>query len=261
MSRSGEGDLRLREKICLVTGARGGIGSAIVDTFLREGATVVASDLRVPTEEDATVSPTPGAVSWQEHDVTIEENWQRVIAFALDRFGRLDVLVNNAGIAQANDIEAIELSDWQNVLRVNLDGVFIGLKHGIGAIKESGGGSIVNVSSVAGIVGSSTLPAYCASKGGVIALTKSAALHCLERNYSIRVNAVCPSFADTPMVDGIASGTSNEARFKSRLERSVPYRRLASAQEVADGVLYLASDESSYVSGSSLVIDGGLTAA
>ena len=239
-----------------MTGAGGGIGSAIVATFLKEGATVVASDLAIPP--DATNGD---ALRWEQHDVASEESWRRVIDLASKDLGRLDILINNAGIARTTNVEETSLEDWRETLRVNLDGVFLGVKHGIAAMKDTGGGAIVNVASVAGLIGASMLPAYCASKGGVIAFTRSAALHCLERDYGIRVNAICPSYAETPMFDEIAASRSNEAKFRLSLERSLPSHRLATSQEVADGVLYLASDDSSYVNGSSLVVDGGLTAA
>ena len=242
---------KLDGKVALVTGGAGGIGRATAALFKAEGAQVVASDLR----ED----PASPADLFVRHDVTSEDDWHRVIETALERFGELQVLVNNAGLGIAGSIEETSLADWRRVMAVNLDGVFLGLKHGVAAMK-AGGGAIVNIASVAGLVAAPQMAAYSASKGAVRALSRSAAIHCTGLGYPIRVNAVLPGFADTAMLDGITGDLGEAARIKRKLAERQPMGRLGTAEEVARAVLYLASDESSYSTGSELLVDGGFSA-
>ena len=203
-----------------------------------------------------------------KHDVTSEEDWAKVIEATLSRFGKLDILVNNAGILINNTIEDLSLTDWRKVMAVNLDGVFLGTKHAIGAMKKTGGGSIVNISSVAGLVGmGGGSSAYSASKGGVRIFTKAAALQCgkLGHNYNIRVNSVHPAFVLTPLMDSLfhseakKTGLTYEEVKKIREDWTM-VGRLGEPDDVAYAVLYLASDESSFVTGAELVVDGGFTA-
>jgi NAD(P)-dependent dehydrogenase (short-subunit alcohol dehydrogenase family) len=184
-----------------------------------------------------------------------------VVAEILERFGRLDILVNNAGIALVGTAEDTTLSDWQATQRVNLDAVFLGTREAIKAMKTSGG-SIINISSIEGIVGEPKVAAYNASKGGVRIFTKSAALHCAAEGYGIRVNSVHPGFIATAMVtDAVASMTEAEGtQFQERIMGSIPMGRMGEPIDIANGVLFLASEESCYMTGSELVIDGGYIA-
>jgi 3(or 17)beta-hydroxysteroid dehydrogenase len=251
----------LNQKICVITGARGGIGSAVARLFRAEGAVVIAADIRsTDTVDKPDRNQGAGELIWLEHDVSVEDSWIRLIDAVMDRFERIDVLVNNAGIASAGDIEETTLEDWRRVMAVNLDGIFLGVKHTIKAMKSGGGGSIVNIASVAGIVGAPFLPAYSASKGGVTIFTKSAALYCAAKNYSIRVNSVHPTFTDTPMIDSIAGGADDVSRLKRRLALLQPMGRLAQPDDVANAVLFLASDEASFLTGAAITVDGGYTA-
>jgi 3(or 17)beta-hydroxysteroid dehydrogenase len=194
-------------------------------------------------------------------DVTNEDEWASVVDSVLVTFERLDALVNNAGIGIAKDVETLSLKEWRLVNAINLDGVFLGCKHGIRAMRQCGAkGSIINMSSVAGLVGTAALPAYCASKGGVRLLTKSVALHCAKQGYGIRCNSVHPVFIDTPMVDSLAKLTGDAAVGKERMAKSIPIGRLGEPDEIAYAVVYLVSDESRLMTGSEFVLDGGITA-
>ena len=190
-----------------------------------------------------------------------KSRWREVVDEVLAAFGRLDILVNSAGIAVLGNIETTTLADWRKVNAVNAEGVFLGCREAVRAMKASGGGSIVNLSSVAGIIGDGSSLAYCASKGAVRLLTKSAALHCARAGYKIRVNSVHPSFAETPMVlEGIARA-KDPARIRAGLERAAPMGRMGKAEEVANTILFLASDESSFTTGAEFMVDGGLDGA
>jgi len=261
---------RVKGKVAIITGAAGGLGRAQALLLAREGAKIVLTDI-IETEPRGTVEEirrAGGEAIFVKHDVTSEEDWAHVINETLSSFGKLDVLVNNAGILMSKAITDMTLEDWRHVTGINLDGVFLGTKHAIGAMKKSGGGSIVNMSSVAGLVGmGGDSSAYCASKGGVRLFTKAAALQCskLGHNYSIRVNSVHPGFILTPMLEkamrassALTGCTYEEAR-KTR-EDATMIGRLGVPEDIAYAVLYLASDESSYVTGTELVVDGGYTA-
>ena len=247
---------RLANKIALVTGAGSGLGRAFCDAFAAEGAAVVATDRDGDTA--AETARATGGTSFA-HDVTREDDWRRVLTDTIARHGRLDVLVNNAGVVILKSVEETSLEEWRFVMGVNLDGVFLGCKHGVGAMKATGG-SIVNMSSVSGIVGGHNLAAYNASKGGVRMLTKSVALHCARAGYGIRCNSVHPSFVETPMVQGMIDAAPDPAKARERLARQVPIGRLATPDDITPLVVYLASDESRFVTGAELVVDGGLTA-
>ena len=243
---------RLSDKVALITGASGGIGRAITALFAAEGAQVAASDLTAPEDGHADLA--------LALEVTDEDHWAQALSAVVERFGRLDVLVNNAGLALAKDLEETTLAEWRRVMAVNLDGVFLGTRAAIGAMRETGGGAIVNLSSAAGLIGAPMLAAYSAAKGGVRLFTKSAALYCAEKRYGIRVNSLHPGFSDTAMLDEIA-GTLGEAEaVKAKLARRQPLGRLATPVEVAQAALYLASDEAAYMTGAELVLDGGFTA-
>ena len=246
---------RLAGKVALITGAASGIGRATAALFQGEGAKVAATD----RNEAGLKTLGADADLTLVQDVTDEARWRAVVDEVLAAFGRLDILVNSAGVAVLGNIETTTLADWRKVHAVNADGVFLGCREAVRAMK-AGGGSIVNLSSVAGIIGDASSLAYCASKGAVRLMTKSAALHCARAGYKIRVNSVHPSFAETPMVlEGIARAKDPE-RIRAGLERAAPMRRMGTADEVANTILFLASDESSFTTGAGFMVDGGLTA-
>lgn len=246
---------RLAGKSALITGAASGIGRATAALFHGEGARVAATDLNeaglkaLGEDADLTLA----------HDVTNEARWREVVDEVVAAFGRLDILVNSAGIAALGNIETTTLADFRKVNAVNAEGVFLGCREAVRVMKERGG-SIVNLSSVAGIVGDASSFAYCASKGAVRLMTKSAALHCARAGYQIRVNSVHPSFAETPMVlEGIARARDPE-RIRAGLMRAAPMGRMGKPEEVANMILFLASGESSFTTGAEFTVDGGLTA-
>jgi len=225
-----------------------------------EGAKVLITDIDA-AEGEAQVARL-GANTWfHVQDVTDASAWEVVLDAVIQRWGRLDVLVNNAGIALISDVEKTTLQDWQRTLDINLTGVFLGTQAGIARMKGSQG-SIINVASIEGFLGEAEIPAYNAAKGGVRIFSKSAAIHCGRQGYQIRINNICPGFAETQMVAGaLAAMKPSEAEaFASRTLARIPMGRFAKPAEIAAGVLFLASDESSYVTGSDLVVDGGLTA-
>ena len=186
------------------------------------------------------------------------EDWQEAMAATLAAFGQLDMAVNNAGIAYTGTVESTSLQDWQRVQSINLDGVFLGTKYAIEAMrKHDGGGSIINLSSIEGLIGDPTLAAYTASKGGVRLFTKSSALHCAQSGYKIRVNSIHPGYIWTPMVQGL---TKQDEAARQKLVALHPLGHLGEPEDIACGILFLASDESKFMTGSELVIDGGYTA-
>ena len=250
---------RIEGKVALITGGSSGIGRASAALFAREGAQVVIADIDEAGGGEA-VQEIGERASFQRLDVTSEPDWIAAIATVLERLGRLDILVNSAGVGYIKDIEQTTLEEWRFVIGVNLDGVFLGCKHGIGAIKAGAGGAIVNISSVSGLIGGHNLAAYNASKGGVRLLTKSVALHCARQGYNIRCNSVHPAFVDTPMVEAMIVRGRDPEKMRAQLARQVPLGRIGQAEEIAAGILYLASDDSSFMTGTEFVLDGGLTA-
>jgi 3(or 17)beta-hydroxysteroid dehydrogenase len=251
---------RVEGKVVLVTGGASGLGAASVRMLVREGAKVAITDLNEAPGQ-ALAQELGEATRFWRLDVTKEEDWTSVVDAVLATFGRLDVLVNNAGIGIVKDVETLTLQEWRLVHAVNLDGVFLGCKHGIRAMRQSNAkGSIINISSVAGLVGVPSFPAYSSAKGGVRLLSKSVALHCAQKGYGIRCNSLHPAFVDTPMVDALASASRDAAAAKERLIKSMPIGRLGRPDEVAHAVVFLASDESSLMTGSEVVLDGGTTA-
>jgi NAD(P)-dependent dehydrogenase (short-subunit alcohol dehydrogenase family) len=200
-----------------------------------------------------------GEAIYIHHDVAQEADWARAVAETLTRFGRLDVVVNNAGVALAGSVEDCTLEQWRWLMSINLDGVFLGTKHGVAAMKGHGG-SIINLSSIEGLIGDPNLAAYNASKGGVRIFTKSAALHCAKAGYKIRVNSIHPGYIWTPMVEGYIAGQADPDEAKLAVAGLHPLGHLGEPDDIAFGVLYLASDESKFMTGSELVIDGGYTA-
>ena len=249
--------MRLEGKVALISGGARGMGAAEARMFAGEGAKVVIGDVleQEGSQTEAAINETGGECLFVKLDVTSEASWQAAIAAAVARFGKLDILVNNAGISIQGGLEDFSEADWDRTLAVNTKGVFLGTKHAIPEMRRAGGGSIVNISSGAGIAPSpGTSAAYAASKGAVRIFSKATAVQYAAEN--IRCNSVHPGPIDTPM---LRSGRTDEARRQEQVGR-IPLGRIGTAEEIAYGVLYLASDESSFVTGSELVIDGGRTA-
>jgi 3(or 17)beta-hydroxysteroid dehydrogenase len=249
---------RLEGKVALISGGASGIGLAAARRFAAEGATVVLGDIDRAAGERA--AGEVERASFEPLDVTSDADWQAVTAGAAARHGSLDILVNSAGIVAFGSIEDVSLEDWRRTISVNLDGTFLGCRHGVRVMKAGRGGSIVNLSSVSGIIGGHNIAAYNAAKGAVRLLTKSVALHCARKGYGIRCNSVHPGFVETPMLDEVLRQGRNPQDTRAKLQASVPLGRNAKAEEVAAMIAYLASDESAFVTGAEFVIDGGVTA-
>lgn len=252
---------RVSGKVAIVTGAAKGIGEATARLLAREGASVVVTDLDAAGGEAVAkqIAAAGGKALFLHQDVTSEGGWVEIIAATVKAFGSLGILVNNAGVAFPGTVEDTTLDAWRKLMAVNLDAVFLGTKHAIGAMKEKGG-SIINLSSIEGLVGDPNLAAYNASKGGVRLLTKSAALHCARSGYGVRVNSVHPGFIWTPMVEGYLETFGDVDEGREATGKLHPVGHLGEPQDIAAGILYLASDESSFMTGAELVIDGGFTA-
>lgn len=251
---------RVSGKVALVTGGAQGLGKAAAEMLAREGAKVAVTDVNEDEGNEVAegIRTGGGEAIFIRHDTSSEDDWRSAIQATLDAFGRLDVLVNNAGIGVLGNVEETTLEQWRKTQSVNLDGVFLGTKYGIEAMRRSGGGSIINISSIEGLIGDPNLAAYNASKGGVRIFTKSAALHCARQGYGIRINSVHPGYIWTPMVDAVSHGKNTE-KYKE-LVALHPIGHLGEPDDIAYGILYLASDESRFVTGAELVIDGGYTA-
>ena len=257
---------RVQGKVALVTGGASGIGLGCAEKLAAEGATVVVTDLQDAKGEEAAaaIGRAGGKARYLHHDVTDEAAWEAVIADIRSREGRLDILVNNAGIGLGGSVLEMSLADWRRQTAVNLDGVFLGVKHAIPLMRASGdGGSIVNMSSVAGLKGSAILAGYCATKGGVRLFTKSVAMECANAKDGIRVNSVHPGIIETPIWLSIVNPQNPGANAPPDLDAmstmAVPLGVKGYPEDIANGVLWLASDESRYVTGAELVIDGGLS--
>jgi 3alpha(or 20beta)-hydroxysteroid dehydrogenase len=239
---------RLDGKVALISGGSRGQGAAEARLFVAEGAKVVIGDV-LDDEGKGLVAELGDAAMYVHLDVTSEDEWKAAVAATEQRFGPISVLVNNAGVLSFQAIDRIELEEFERVMRINVNGVFLGIKSVTPSMERAGGGSIVNTSSTSGLQGLPYLGAYVASKWAVRGLTKTAAIDLGHRG--IRVNSIHPGGIDTPMI----AGTSGDAPFYKRL----PVPRMGSAEEVARAVLFLASDEASYTTGAELAIDGGAT--
>lgn len=252
---------RVEGKVALITGAGKGIGRETALLLAREGAKLAVTDIDNEAGEAvvAEMSAMGGKATFWHQDVTDEDRWEVVLAEVKAKFGQLNAVVNNAGIGVAGSVEDACLEDWRKVMAVNLDAVFLGTKHGIRAMK-GGNGSIVNLSSIEGLIGDPVLAAYNASKGGVRLLTKSAALYCAQARNGVRVNSVHPGFIWTPMVQDFARSLGDETGVRGLLDSRHPIGHVGEPLDVAYGILYLIADESKFVTGSELVIDGGFTA-
>jgi NAD(P)-dependent dehydrogenase (short-subunit alcohol dehydrogenase family) len=259
---------RIPDKVALVTGAASGIGRATAITFANHGATVVCADLNLIGVEEtaAAITAASGSATACKLDVTAEADWRAAMEL-VGTLGHLDILVNCAGISHACPVAEISLEDWRRVLAINLDGAVLGTQHAIRAMRQDPrGGSIVNVSSASGTKAAAGASAYCTSKAAVIMFSKVAALECLNNGDRIRINTVSPSGVKTPMwktmpffQDLIAREGSEEAAFQAMAKAGPAHGRWAMPEEIALGILYLASDESLFVTGTDLVIDNGYT--
>jgi 3(or 17)beta-hydroxysteroid dehydrogenase len=249
---------RVKGKVALITGAASGIGQATASLLAQEGAKVIVSDINVSEGKDTVdeIKNKGGDAIFVKHDVTSEHEWNNIIEKAVGTYGKLDVLVNNAGISPYKSIEDTSLEEWRRVMAVNVEGVFLGTKYAIKAMKKTGGGSIINISSAAGIVGFKNSAHYCASKGAVRTFTKAAALECSKvgYDYNIRINSVHPGVIDTPLKRSLDKfHTSTEVD----IENIIPIGRMGQPIDIAYVVLFLASDDSEYATGAEFVIDGG----
>jgi NAD(P)-dependent dehydrogenase (short-subunit alcohol dehydrogenase family) len=248
---------RLVGRRAIVTGAGAGIGRAIALRFGAEGARVMLADLDADAAEAVARDLGPPAFS-HEVDVSCEDSAAAMVARASEEWGGLDVLVNNAGIGIAATTPETDAADWRRVLDVCLTGTFFGMKHAIPVIRDSGGGAIINMSSVAALVGVSDRAAYCAAKGGILALTRAAAIdHVAD---GVRVNCIAPGTVDTPWVRRITSGYDDPQAARTAMEERQPHGRLVAPEEIAAMAAYLASDEAASVIGAAMVVDGGMTA-
>ena len=256
---------RVAGKVALVTGGASGIGRGCAERLAEEGAVVVITDLQDHKGEEVVqaIAAKGGKAEYLHHDVTDEAAWQGVVGQVKARHGRLDILVNNAGIGIGGSVLEMTLETWRKQTAVNLDGVFLGVKHSIPLMREGGGGSIVNMSSVAGLKGAPSLAGYCATKGGVRLFTKSVAMECANAKDGIRVNSVHPGLIETPIWLTVGQAVNPLANAPPDLDAmsamAVPLGVKGYPEDIANGVLWLCSNESRYVTGQELVIDGGLS--
>ena len=256
---------RLTDKVALVSGSARGIGLAISRTFVAEGAHVLLTDIR-DDEGRAAAAALGDMAGYARLDVRLEANWLAIVDALVERHGRLDVMVNNAGITGfedglvAGDPEHLSLDHWRAVFATNLDGVMLGCKHAIRAMRRTGTGSIINISSRSGLVGIPGAAAYAASKAGVRNHSKSVALWCAEQGMAVRCNSVHPAAIMTPMWDALLGSGPGRADREEAAVRETPLRRFGTADEVAALCVYLAADESAYTTGSEFNLDGGLVA-
>ncbi|MEL7431884.1 MAG: glucose 1-dehydrogenase [Chlamydiota bacterium] len=258
--------MRLQNRIALITGAGKGIGLAIAKMFAKEGATCILTDI---DESLGTLAAselgTPHC--FQYLDVSIESDWKRVIEYTLKSFGRLDILVNNAGITGLEkgfgpqDPEHLSLEEWRKIHAINSDGVFLGCKHAISAMKQRRSGSIINISSRSGLVGIPEASAYAASKAAVRNHTKSVALYAQKQGYKIRANSLHPATILTPLWDSMLGTGKEREKNLQELTSHIPMKKMGTPEDVAFAAVYLASDEAKYVTGIELTIDGGILAA
>lgn len=245
--------MRLANKVAIITGAAGGMGKADALLFAKEGAKVAVTDMqeeKVKEVASEIVAAGGEAISFK-HNVASEEDWIRVVNETVAKFGKIDILVNNAGVSNATPFLELTVADWEKTMSINVTSIFLGQKYVIPHMIEAGGGSIVNISSIAGLTGGSGTGPYTASKGAVRMLTKATAVDYAKHN--IRANSVHPGFIETPMTVDMFKDENMRQWFQSQ----TPLPRLGKAEDIANGVLFLASDESSYITGVELPIDGG----
>lgn len=247
----------LEGKVALVTGAAAGLGEAAARRLAQAGATVVVTDIETGT--GAAVAASIGKAIFIRHDVTSEEDWAHAIAETETQFGRLDILVNNAGITLMGSIEEMDLAGFRRTLDIDLVGPFIGCQAALPLMKKGGGGSIVNIASIAGLSASANLVAYNAAKAGVTLMSKSIALHCANERTGIRVNSIHPGVIRTAMLEKVMSQVPNPEELMAGFVATHPIGHIGEPDDIAEMVLYLASDRSKFVTGAAMVVDGGAT--
>ena len=252
---------RVADKVVLVTGGGSGIGRAAAKLLAREGAMVIVSDINKAGGQETVqqIAQIPGTKArFEEHDTSKEADWKRIIDGIMAREGKLNGLANNAGISGPfpATFETETVEQWQKILSINVQGVFLGCKYAVPAMRQSGGGSIVNTSSLAAFLGTPDLSAYGASKGAVRQFTKTVAIDCARKGYKVRCNSVHPGVIMTPMGESVLP----DERKRERMRKSIPIGEFGQPEDIAYGILYLISDESRFVTGAELVIDGGMNA-
>ena len=253
---------RVKDKVALITGAASGLGLASAKKLLDHGAKVFLSDINQDGLDrlyEHLKDYSENQYSLGHHDVTSEESWQNILDQVEKKFQRLTVLLNSAGISLGADIVSTGFDTWKKVHEVNLDSVFLGCKHAIPIMSEHGAGSIINISSISGIVAGWNTAAYNSSKSAVRLLSKSTALYCAKKGYNIRCNTIHPAFIDTPILDPIKQAFGQKEAIQ-KLARQIPMNKIGDTDDVAYAVIYLASDESKFITGSEIVLDGGLSA-
>lgn len=247
---------RLKNKVGLITGAAQGLGKEMAKIMISQGATIVITDIN---EKSLVETAEELSCKHMVMDVTKEDQWKNVISKIEKDIGSLNILVNNAGIGGGGDVESTDLESWHLVHSVNLDSVFLGCKSSLPLMRKSGNGSIINISSMSGIVASHNMSAYNSSKAAVRHLSKSIALHCAKSTNLVRCNSIHPVFTRTAMVQSMIDAAP-ERNIEEKLVQQIPLRKLAEPIDIANAALFLASDESSFITGTELVIDGGLSA-
>jgi len=253
---------RVEGKVALVTGAASGLGLASSKKLIQEGARVILTDINQEALNDVKehlkeFSETQFSTEYL--DVTSEESWQEIIEKVELEYGKINVLINSAGISLGSDIVSTDFEIWKKVHQVNLDSVFLGCKYLIPKMAPHGPGSIINLSSISGIVAGWNTAAYNSSKAGVRLLTKSVALYCAKKGYDVRCNSIHPAFVNTPILDPIKQAFGDDEAVR-KLARQIPMNKIGDTDDVAYAVLYLASDESKFMTGTEIVLDGGLSA-
>jgi 3(or 17)beta-hydroxysteroid dehydrogenase len=250
---------RLQGKAAYITGGASGLGRAMAIAFAQEGARVAIADVDAERGRETQQAIGDTAI-FLPHDVTSEEQWVANLAAAEKALGHLDTLVNNAGVGTRGSVEETTLAEWRRIHAVNLEGPFLGCKHAIARIAKAGGGAIINISSVAGLIGARDSAAYCSSKGGLRLLTKSVAMHCAHRKNGVRCNSVHPVYTDTPMVGQMLAEARQPEKMLEAMKAMIPLGRLGTPEELAAMAVYLVSDEAAFVTGAEFVFDGGYTA-
>lgn len=256
---------RVQGKKALVTGAAQGLGAATARMLAKQGARVLLTDINGEGAAAAAAEINhefgAGSAFSLPHDVASPDDWKQAIELAGDVLGGLSILVNNAGIGVRGNIETCTLEEWKRGFAVNVDSVFLGCQTALPLMKDTQPGSIVNISSIAGLIASDTMPGYNASKAAVWMLSKSVALYCAKMGWDIRCNSVHPTFIDTPILDGMAAGAGRPKDVvMDKLARQIPLGRVGEPDDIANAVLYLACDESKFVTGAELKVDGGISA-
>ncbi|MCB2083264.1 MAG: glucose 1-dehydrogenase [Sphingomonadaceae bacterium] len=256
---------RVAGKLALVTGAAQGLGAAHSTLLAKEGARVLCTDINANgaanTAQMINERFGAGTAYSIEHDVTNASDWEKAVDAARDHLGGLNVLVNNAGMGVGGNIETCKFEDWKRCFAVNVDSIFHGCQKALPLMREHAPGSIINISSIAGLIASDTMPAYNSSKAAVWMLSKSIALHCAKNNMQIRCNSVHPTFVDTPILDGTAKNHNlDKGVLMDKLARQIPLKFVGEPNDIANAVLYLASDESRFMTGAELKLDGGISA-